>query len=276
MPTPVIDTHVHYWEPASAERPYDPNGMNLGGHLLVEQLLKDMEAAGVDKIIQVTPSSLGFDNRYALEGAARHPDRIRVFGRFDPSLPDLPGRLRAYIAQPYMIGVRFTLFGPHGTWLEDGTLEPFWTEAEKLDIPVAVYAAYQPKALAEVGRRHPGLRLLIDHFTLRHSNRRPVFEHWPDVLAMADVPNIYVKASYLPEGTSESYPFPKAQEYLKQAHDRFGPDRMLWGSNYPPTLRVCSYQESLDFIRVAADFIPPADREKILGGTALKVLRLPW
>ncbi|MFC2059241.1 amidohydrolase family protein, partial [Chloroflexota bacterium] len=62
------------------------------------------------------------------------------------------------------------------------------------------------------------------------------FEHWSDVLDLVQVPNIYLKVSALPEATHERYPFPKAQEYMRQVYERFGPDRMIWGSNYPVTL----------------------------------------
>ena len=96
------------------------------------------------------------------------------------------------------------------------------------------------------------------------------------MLDLVHVPKVYLKVSYLPEATSEQYPFPEAQGYLRQVYERFGPDRMNWGSNYLPTLRVCSYKEALDFVREACDFIPLADREKILGGTAIRVLGLPW
>lgn len=278
MPTPIVDTHAHYWEAESPERPYDPDGLRIGDPVEVDPMLAEMDRAGVDKLIQVTPSLMGWDNRYALEGAARHPDRIRVFGRFDPTKPDVAGRLTGWLDQPYMIGIRFTLFPAQIPWLTDGTLDPFWVAAERLDIPVAVYAGDRAPLLGDVARRHPGLRLLVDHLTLHYSPNRAsrVFDRWPEVLALAAVPNVYLKVSYLPEATSEAYPFPRAQDYLRQIYETFGPDRMLWGSNFPPSLRVASYRESVDFVRDGCAFLPRADREKILGGTAIKVLRLPW
>lgn len=278
MPTPVVDTHVHYWEAESAERPYDPDGMRIGDPIDVEQMLGEMDRAGVDKIIQVTPSIMGFDNRYALEGAARHPDRIRVFGRFDPTKPDVAGRLAGWLDQPSMIGIRFTLFPTQIPWLTDGTLDSFWAAAERLDIPVAVYTGDRAKLLGDVSRRHPGMRLLVDHLTLHYAPNRAdrVFDRWAEVLDLVSVPNVYLKVSYLPEATSEPFPFPRAQGYLRELYETFGPDRLMWGSNFPPSLRACSFRESVDFVRVASDFLPAADREKILGGTAIKVLRLPW
>lgn len=276
MPGPIVDTHVHYWEPERPDRPYDARGMRVGAPVSVESLLATLDATGVDKIIQVTPSIMGDDNRYALEGALEHPHRIRVFGRFDPAKPDLFGRLREMMGQPYLIGLRFTIFGRESSPLIDGTMEAFWREAEELDIPVAIYAADQPKEIGDVARRHPGLRLIVDHFTLHFRQGHSSFEHWPDVLALTDVPIVFFKASYLPEATSEEYPYPKAQQYLREAYERIGPDRLMFGSNYPPSLRVGSYQQAVDFVREACDFLPATDRDKILGGTAIRVLRLPW
>ncbi len=273
---PVIDTHAHFWErPATA-----PQASESGEPVSSEQLLAAMEQAGVDKVIQVTRSLMGYDNRYSLEGAARYPDRFRVFGRFDPAAPNVVSRLRSWLDQPYMIGIRLMLIAPpEDGWLQDGTLEPFWAEAERLDIPIAVYAPHQVSRLAAVGERHPGLRLLVDHLGLRvfRVDEPPSpFEDWDDIFKLVAVPNTFLKVSGLPEATSERYPFPRAGRYLRELYERFGADRLMWGSNYPVTLHVCSYQESLDLVRVACDFISAGDREKILGGTAKRVLRLPW
>lgn len=281
----VIDTHAHYWEPPRPDRPYDTAELarvDVEDAVSAEQLLGVLDDAGVEKVIQVTRSIMGYDNRYSLEGAARHPDRVRVFGRFDPAAPDMARRLETWLDQPYMTGIRLMLcFPPQDQWLLDGTLEPFWAKAEELDIPVAVYAPYQARTLGDVARRYPGLRLLVDHLALRvHPVSDPVppspFLGWSDLLDLARVPNVFVKVSALPEATDERFPFPEAQQRLRQVYERFGPDRLLWGSNYPPTLRVCSYREAVDFIRTACDFLSPEDRAKILGGTAKRVLRLPW
>ena len=76
--------------------------------------------------------------------------------------------------------------------------------------------------------------------------------------------------------THEGFPFPAAQARVREAYDRFGPDRLLWGSNYPLTTRVCTYTEAVDLIRVACGFLTEEDKAKVLGDTARKVFRLPW
>ncbi len=273
---PVVDTHAHFWARPSAS----PGADGAEDPVSAEQLLSAMEQAGVDQVIQVTRAMMGYDNRYSLEGAARHPDKVRVLGRFDPTAPNVGARLRSWVDQPYMIGIRLMLIAPPADrWLADGTLEAFWAEAEELDVPVAVYAPHQLKLLAGVGVRHPGLRLLVDHLGLRlfRVNEAPSpFADWKEIFGLLVVPNVYLKLSGLPEATAERYPFPRAREYVREVYERFVADRLMWGSNYPVTLRVCSYGEALDLVRVACDFISAGEREKILGGTAKRVLRLPW
>jgi predicted TIM-barrel fold metal-dependent hydrolase len=109
----IIDTHLHYWERSTGERPHDPDGIHWGEEMLAEDLLKEAGRAGVTHIVQVTASLLGYDNRYSLEAAAKHRDRVvGVFGRFNPLLPDNEGRLNAFMAQDGMLGVRITLHQP--------------------------------------------------------------------------------------------------------------------------------------------------------------------
>src|SRR5439155_22356325 len=109
--------------------------------------------------------------------------------------------------------------------LGDPAFEPFWLECEKLDVPVSLYGPSQAKEIGDIGRRHPGLRLIADHVAVRVYNTQAdpsPFAHWADVLALADIPNVYIKASGLPEATEESYPFPNAQDYMRQMYERFG------------------------------------------------------
>ena len=80
----------------------------------------------------------------------------------------------------------------------------------------------------------------------------------------------------MPEATNERFPFPKAKQRLRQLYDRFGADRLIWGSNYPHTRRVCTYKEAVDFVRIACDFLTEEERAKILGKTLIRILQLPW
>ena len=142
----IVDTHLHY-------TPKDEHGHGD----TVEEVLAAARAAGIDKIVQITPSAAGYDNTYGLEGARKHPSGvIGVFGRIDPTTPDLAQRLTEHMAQPGMIGVRIQARKktPSEVWLKERTLDPLLNLCQERNIAVGFYPPDQPK---EPKRNRPPL-----------------------------------------------------------------------------------------------------------------------
>lgn len=272
----VIDTHAHFWNyPAGSKFRHDPPQEPISA----AQLLDRMDEAGVDKVVHITRSVMGFDNNYSLEGAAQFPERIRVMGRFDFSAPAWPERLRAWLQNPLMVGIRITVLPPEDRWFaDDAQLDAFWSEAEKLEIPVAIYAPGRSAMVARIAKAHPGLRLIVDHLGIRVFDifkSPPTLEDWPQLMALKTCPNVTIKLSAIPEAMVEGPPFRRSRELILRLYERFGPARMMWGSNYPLITQVCSYQEALALVQ-GCEFLSAGDREQILSRTAASVLRLPW
>lgn len=271
----IVDTHVHYREPPSADHPYRQDGVQMQ-EMSAEALLEAAGRAGVDAIVQVTPSILGYDNAYSFREAARRPERIvGVIARFDPMAPGMEERLAALQAEPEFLGVRFTLFNDwNETWLQEGRLNPFLEVAQRRDVAVQIFAPYRSAEMAATARRFPGVRFLFDHMGLRHFPGVPIAEtyrQWDELLALSGVPNVWIKVSHFPESvaTEERSPFPSAQLRLRQLYERAGATRLVWGSNFPPVQRACTYRQAVDLIRTDCSFLTMADREAILGGNFL-------
>ena len=107
---------------------------------------------------------------------------------------------------------------------------------------------------------------------LSHADTEP-FANWQNVLALADAPNVWMKVSYFPEVAHERFPFSSTRGYFQQLFERFGPDRLIWGSNYPPSRNAASYKESVDFVDTVP-FLSAADKAKLVGGNFLRVVGL--
>jgi predicted TIM-barrel fold metal-dependent hydrolase len=273
VPYPIIDSHIHVWEPDRPDRPWHQGGVNIGPPLSAEQLLDDARAAGVTKIVQVTPSIMGWDNRYGIESAQRYPDQfVGVIGRFDPTAPEMPRRLAELRAQREILGVRITLIKDWTAWLEQGVLEPFFAEAGKLGLRLQLYGPDQALAMRAAALRHGGTIFLIDHTALDHHAAQP-FANWNDVLDLADAPNVYVKASYFPEVSKEKFPFRDTVPYLESLLERFGADRLIWGSNYPPSQAACSYAQNVAYLHESG-LLSEAEKAKVFGATLLRALGL--
>jgi predicted TIM-barrel fold metal-dependent hydrolase len=278
----VVDTHLHYWQwprdgaaRAAAEARARRASAPVEDELAYQDVAATMAAAGVAHAVQVTRTLSGYDNSYSLEGARALPSTFRVCGRFDPSGADVKARLRAFFDDPAVVALRLFSYSDAGDWLGDESLEGFWRAAEELRVPVCVYAPGRVAAVDDVAGRRPGLRLIVDHAgadLFEPPGRR--FEEWDVLGKLARFDNVYVKVSALPEATMEPFPFPAAQARVQQLYEQFGPDRLMWGSNYPLTTRVCTYAEALDLVRVACPFLTDGDRDKVLGETARSVFCL--
>ena len=284
MAIDIVDTHLHYWQwpgdaesRAAAEAQARHSSSPDEEELPYAEVAATIRNAGVAHAMQVTRTLSGYDNDYSLEGARQFPDTFRVCGRFDPTGPDLAGRLRAFMSDPAMAAIRLFWYSADDAWLSNGSMDAFWQEAETLDVPTCVYAPRNLGAVQDVASRYPGLRLIVDH--LGADLFSPVghrFDHWHEVRRLSGSVNVYLKVSALPESTGERFPFPEAQERIRDLYELFGPDRLMWGSNYPLTTRVCTYTEAVDLVRVGCEFLTVEDRSKVLGGTARKVFGLPW
>ncbi len=263
--TTQVDTHAHYWEPSASEV------VNLAA---TDQPIEPaafaalMESAGVDRLLQVTRY---FDNDdYSLKGAAEHPDRFRVLGKFLPTMLTDAASLAEWSARDGIVGLRIytrptdpALFGPAG--------EQFWSEAERLRLPVSIYTPGFTDGIRAVASAHPSLQIVLDHAGTNVFPQTPPaerFEEWDAVLALAELPNIFVKASALPEATREAFPYPRAQERLLALCAGFGARRVMWGSNYTPAASAGSYEQLAEFARLAVAPLAESDQRDVLAGTA--------
>jgi predicted TIM-barrel fold metal-dependent hydrolase len=272
----IVDTHVHYTQPPSALRPYAhaPGGVLP---MTVDEVVAQARAAGISRVVQVTPSPMGYDNRYAFEGLQQRPDAVAgVIGRLDPFAPQLLQRLQAFCSVPGAVGVRYTLHHDWAAdWLASGKLEPLFAAAQEQGAAVFLYAPDQCAQLQRVARAYPRLRLVVDHTALRHAPGRSLaenFAQWEQVIALARHANVWMKVSYFPEAAAESqpWPYPAAALHFRQLYEAVGAQRMLWGSNFPVVTHLCSYRQALDFIRLGCDFLGEADRAAILGGNFIR------
>lgn len=271
----IIDSHVHYWQPATAERPWAP-GANAPAlePVSVEAILDTARAAGVDRVVQVVPSLMGFDNRYAFEGAAAHRDAVvGVYVRVDPCAPDLEAQIAALVTNPQFLGIRIALLTPaQQAGFTDDTLAPVFNAAARHGSPIALFANGHPRPIGALARRFADTRIVVDHMALYHKKADP-FDEWSDVLALAALPNTWMKVSYLPEASmhAETWPYPRAQRRLRDLVDAFGTARLIFGTNYPPSRHACSYAQSVDFMRAAASYLPEAAQADLFGRTLLRL-----
>ena len=165
----ICDAQVHIWGANTPERPWPARAEPHRAPLGKEELLAEMDKAGVDRVVIVPPSWEGDRNDLAIDAAKSHPDRFATMGRFDPDAPNARETIRDWKKQPGMLGMRFTFHTPVLRQpLLDGKFDWVWGEMEKLGIPAMVLFHHEYMHLADkVAERYPGLQLILDHLGLK-------------------------------------------------------------------------------------------------------------
>ena len=266
----IIDSQVHIWGANTPERPWPAPGE--GGRTAVPQrdiplnrvqLLDEMDRAGVTGVVIVPPSWEGEYNDLAIEAASRHPTRFAIMGRLEPSRKDAAEQLPGWKNQPGMLGLRY-LFTPSSPWLAEGANYWLWAQAEKNGLPVTMAPRGHFKMMGEIAERHPGLKMSIDHMGSDSSKKDAgAFEGLDEMLKLAKLPNMAVKVSALPCVSSEAYPYPLMQTYLKKVYDAFGPERMFWGTDL--SRLPCTYRQAVLMFTEDTPWLKGQDLELVMG-----------
>lgn len=264
----IVDAQVHIWAKHTAERPWPADGFGREhgpDPLVAETLLARMDQAGVNRAVLVPPSWEGDHNDLALAAAAAHPDRLAVMGRIDAGDAANAAALARWRRQPGMLGLRLTFLMPEQRqWLVDGAADWLWAAAEEAGLPIMVFPPDQLAAIERVAKRHPGLRLVIDHLAMDAGRSGgDAFATIPDLLALAKYPNVAVKASAMPCYSTEAYPFPDLHQTIRQVVDAFGPERVFWGTDL--SRLSCDYRQAITLFTEELPFLSDADKELVMG-----------
>lgn len=218
---PLIDSHAHVW---------DRNCTFIEGarhhpdyEATIDTYLGVLDAHGIENAVLVQPSFLGTDNSYLLDCLRGHPDRLRGIVVLNPHVTDAELDDLTAIG---VIGTRFNLIGHD----PDSIAEPRTTcftqaiAARNWWAEVQVEGEHWPTVLNTL--QASGARIMVDHFG------KPSGPDCPGHRALLDAD---------PAGMCVKFSAPYRQRVADMATvaraflDAWGPDRCLWGSDWPWT-----------------------------------------
>ena len=232
-PMIIIDCHAHIYgedekKYPTVPKPYRPPA----GKGTVAHLKQEMKAAGVTHVTAIQTSTFyKWDNRFTADSARDNSDFMVGVVTLDPDDPQSPKQLEAYVKNYNVRGMR-SIPAKSGK-LDDPGVEQLWETAERLGIVINVLVSRDKRSEVEslVGR-HPKLRVIIDHcLNLRAGKTlKPTLK---DVTALARSPNVHAKLTFIPTGSAEEYPCSDMHEACLAVIETFGPNRCVWGSDFP-------------------------------------------
>jgi L-fuconolactonase len=274
----IVDAHFHCWRLARGDYGWLTPALGaLHRDITVEDWQREAQPLGVSTGVLVQAAPTEAETAFLLAQAARH-DAVRgVVGWVDLLAADAPQRIaRLAAGQPKLKGLRPML---HDIDDADWILQPALTPAlEAMAAHGLVFdALVKPLHLPRVQRlckRHPQLQIVIDHGA-KPDIAGAQWQPWADALQqIAATTSAVCKLSGL---LTEAGPRPvrdAARRWAEHLLQTFGPQRVLWGSDWPVLELAARYRDWWDEVQQLLAALPEAQRAAVLGANAQRVYRL--
>jgi len=286
---PVIDAHQHFWDVSAHDQPWlrsDPERAPLLRNFTLADLAPLAAAEGVTATVVVQTVTEPWETPELLALAAGPGPVAGVVGWADLTAPDVADVLAALRELPggdRLAGIRHpVLVEPDPEWLaRPGVLRGLAAVAAAgLAYDIVGEPRHLPAA-ATAATRLPQLTFVLDHLGNPDLGRRSpaASEPWATaVTRLAALPNTTAKLSGIlgvppPPGTG-----PGTVSHIRPYYDfvlhAFGPNRLMFGSDWPPCTLEASYAQVCAAARALTADLSPSDRDAIFSGTARSTYRL--
>ena len=242
----IIDSHLHVWSDDESLYPYgEVSRPETGYRASVELLNEHMAEAGVEKAVIVQPIHYLYDNRYVADCLARFPGRFAAVCLVDPKDPAAPDQLEELVRGRGFGGMRLHLSRQEDpSALAASDQDPLWCRVEELSVSLIVLGrATELPALEPIVDRFPDVKVVLDHLGGPPVGEEPTHPLLGSVLRMARYPNVYA----------------------------VGPERLMWGTDFPHVLTAGGYVHALELVRDELDFLTNEDKDWLFRGTVRKV-----
>jgi predicted TIM-barrel fold metal-dependent hydrolase len=264
----ILDPHVHVWK-HDPQFPFAQGARVPDRDATPEMLLDLMKANGVERTVIIQVIHYRYDNRYLAAVLKRYPGTFQGVCRVDPLDPAAPDHL-SRLTQDGFRGVRISPSGDaSGDWFRGPLMPPLWKRCRDLGVPMTVLAPIG--RIPEVGallESLPDLTVVIDHMADCPIDRPAELEK---LIALRRYPNVFVKVSHTWSISRQPYPWLDAQQYVKRLYDAFGPQRLMWATDWPIVEGVSTYARALSVVRDEMKFLNADDKSWMLSKTVERV-----
>ena len=285
-----VDVHVHVFDRLSEEFPREVSGLAPAEReATAEQLLGEMDAAGIDRAVLIDMGGNEIEQHaYVTHCVRRWPERFTATGLVPTQAPDAPERLSALHEATGIEGIRMGggLGDPAATKAEELPVYPLFARVAELGLNINLYARSADVAAIEMLlAAFPNIPFSLDHLGVCPSTplvpdewRRPRFKNEPlppatydQVLGLARFPNVYVKVSGEYAFSKVPYPYEDMKPMVERVLEAFGPERMMWCSDFPWIVEEPGYGRLVELLDFHLPGLSVDEKAQIMGGNALRI-----
>ncbi|MFE2411735.1 amidohydrolase family protein [Kitasatospora sp. NPDC059408] len=277
-----VDAHHHIWE--SGRRPHSwldaPELASIRRDFGPADLAPRARATGIDRtvLVQVLPDAA--ETREFLALAAAEPLIAGVVGWADltaPGIADTLAELRRGPGGDRLVGIRHLVQGePDPAWLARPDVRRGLRAVGDAGLCYDLLVrAHQLPAAIDTVRALPEQPFVLDHLA-KPPIARGELEPWAGRLReLAREPNVSCKLSGLvTEADPAGWTVADLRPYAETALDAFGPERVMFGSDWPVCLVAASYEQVVHTAHELAEGLEAHERAQVFGGTAARIYGL--
>lgn len=264
----IIDPHVHVWK-HDPKYPFAEGAHPPERDATPEMLLDLMKANGVAKTVIIQVIHYKYDNSFLADVLKRFPGTFQGVSRVDPLDPAAPDHLSRLTEQGFR-GVRLSPSGDaSGDWFRGPLMPPLWKRCSDLKVPMTVLAPItRMPDVAALLEKLPDLTVVIDHMADCPIDKPAELEK---LIALKRFPKLFVKISHTWSISKQPYPWTDAQEYVKRLHAAYGPQRLMWATDWPIVEGHSTYARALSVVRDEMHFLNADDLQWMLSKTIERV-----
>jgi L-fucono-1,5-lactonase len=275
----IIDAHQHFWDLARAD--YDwltPDKSVLFRDYLPADLAPLLVDNRVAATVLVQAAASNAETRYLLRLAEAHSFIAGVVGWVDFESANAGRDISRLIAagQAKLKGLRpmiQDIADPH--WISRPSLDATFEAMIACDL--VFDALVKPEQLGPLRTRlirHPQLRAVLDHAGKPDIAHRD-FDRWAeDLERLASDTAVYCKLSGLLTEAGERTSPEDLAPYIAHIFRCFGPERLLWGSDWPVLNLACDYTQWLTLCRDFVNHFAAGCEQDVFRDTAARLYRL--
>lgn len=272
-----IDSHQHFWKyDADRDSWIDESMKALKRDFQPEEIEKELKNCGVQGCIAVQADQSEEETNYLLGLAAENEFIKGVVGWVDLQSDNVTERLGHYSQNKKFKGVRHILQAePDGFMLGDEFIRGIKAlSAFNLAYDILILPKHLSAAL-ELVRLLPSQPFVLDHLA-KPQIKEQLFSPWKeDLIALAEMPNVYCKVSGLiTEADWNGWKPKDIYPYLDIVFETFGTERLMYGSDWPVCLLAGSYERSYQLLFDYMATFSEGDKEKVFGLNAQKFYNL--
>ncbi len=270
-----VDAHHHVWRLSRGDYGWLTPDLSIHRDYTLDDLRPLLGGITATVLVQAAPTEA--ETAFLLETARHSGGLVRgVVGWTDLAASDAPSRIAGMATDPLVRGLRPMLQDIADTeWIlrpeVAAGLRAMTTGGLCLD------ALVQPRhlpAILTLCARHPDLPVVIDH-AAKPDIAHGVFEPWAsDIARVAQETAAVCKISGLITEAARDWRVDDLRPYVNHLLKTFGPQRLIWGSDWPVVELAGGYARWLAATRTLLAGLPQTDCDGIEGGTAARFYRL--